>query len=236
MSDLANTSMNIYVTKALAGWLPGTYSCAGSDFGDEVKASFPYMLEEVSDIYWNSDNKSYQQIYDEIIKVADKAVVLFQNDFPNNPEITTSYEKNKAYSRKYVPSTRDIDECDSEGEYNEARDSWKLKVRSFVASLIGEYSNVTRSQRMNTKRLSLQNACSIFAEKVGLTNAEVESVVIHLRDKSYIENEMILYSGFNKDTLLAMKAINKFAVENNISNQDTIELFCEYLNPLIANI
>ena len=71
-----------------------------------------------------------------------------------------------------------------------------------------------------------------FKEKTEFTKYETEVIMGYMIEKldinlKLLESRLFEFK-FSKDTLLAMKCINKFASENSITKDDVLELFCEY--------
>jgi hypothetical protein len=82
------------------------------------------------------------------------------------------------------------------------------------------------------------NRFLIFKDKTKFLFPQIEAVLVYMIEKCNIKIGIDYIDGvpFRKDTLLAMQTINKFSSENNISNNDTLELFCEYIGtPLIED-
>ena len=223
-----------FIESGLRGWLPGSRNSAVDD--EEGVIIFPYMLKELVDIKKKYNNTYanrggpgfYKQIYNEIINICDETIVLFQNDFPNHPEITQRYNECKKESIEYVPNPNIMGPDDINEAWSEA---WALKVGILVScGLIHSYHEVTRPQRIAEKYELFLKCCSDVSERMNLSQSEVEAIVLYLREKDYIQPRLYNEFKVKKDTLLAMKALNNFAQGNNIRVEDGIELFCEYFN------
>jgi len=221
-----------FIERALRGWLSESRNSAIDD--EDGVIIFPYMLKELNDIkdkykntYSNRGGYSwFPQLYNEIVIICDKALVLFQNDFPNNPEITEIYNKSKKESIEYVPNPNAMPSDDRHEALSEA---WAFKLSLLVAiGLLRNYREVTRPQRIATKYELFLKCCAIVGEKMNLPHIEVEAIVLYLRKKGYIQPRLYNEFKLRDDTLLAMKSLNNFAQENNIRVEDGIELFCEY--------
>ncbi len=66
-----------------------------------------------------------------------------------------------------------------------------------------------------------------------LTDEEIEAILIHLSSNqdsfSHRTFKSRLYKTFRKNTLLALKVLNRFAKENEIRFEDSVAVFKEYL-------
>ncbi len=60
-----------------------------------------------------------------------------------------------------------------------------------------------------------------------LTNEEIEAVIVWLGATSDLQRES--YNTFRKNTLIALKVLNRFAKENDIRFEDAVTVFKEYL-------
>ena len=156
----------------------------------------------------------YKRTYYKIVDICDKAAILLNSEFGHKvPNILERYskEKEKIKIEDYYNTTKFI-----------RGNQWISLAYTFVYELLLVYSSIHDRVRF-TK----------FIKKSKFSISEAESMIIYMKDKYDIKirnydnkfNEI----PFKKDTLLAMRALNRFSSENSISTNDTLELFSEYI-------
>ena len=153
----------------------------------------------------------YKSTYTKILEICDKAAELFHSEHGKRiPSIMENYlsAKQKSESMDSSKFIRGI--------------HWSIKTSSFVNSLLRDYSKLEDWGRFG-----------MFKLKTKIPPLDAESVIRYMMEKcdTKIRNFDSNFNeiSFKKDTLLAMQTIQKFSSENNISNNDTLELFCEYI-------
>lgn len=153
----------------------------------------------------------YKRTYSKIMEICDKAAILLNSEFGHKvPNILERYSKKKEET-KLEDTTKFI-----------RGNQWIGLADTFVYELLSVYSSIYDRVRF-TK----------FIKNTKLSISEAESMMIYMEDKCDIKitnydnkfNEI----PFKKDTLLAMRALNRFSSENSISTNDTLELFTEYI-------
>jgi hypothetical protein len=168
----------------------------------------------------------YKQMYIKIVDICEK---IADNIYARLLNIIDRYSEH--FGRDAVTSASKIIEeyIDEQIKSNYEDTStyisgseWKYRVIRFVNPLLDIHSSIFYSARF-----------IIFKRKTEFSYSQVEAVLVYLKEKCNIEIELCYIDGvpYKKDTLLAMQTINKFSSENNISNNDTLELFCEYIGP-----
>jgi len=163
---------------------------------------------------YNKHLEYYIRTYSKIVEICDKAAILLKSDFGHKvPNVLERYskEKEKIKLEDYYNTTNFI-----------RGNQWISLASRFVYELLRVYSSIH-------DRVRFVN----FIKKSKLSISEAESMIIYMKDKYDIKitnydntfNEI----PFKKDTLLAMRALNKFSSENSINTNDTLELFFEYI-------
>jgi hypothetical protein len=156
----------------------------------------------------------YKKTYTKIVEICDKAAILLNSDFGDKvPNILERYSNKKEEIKlnNYYDTTKFI-----------RGSQWIALVSTFIYELLLVYSAIHDSVRF-----------SKFIKMTNFSISEAESIMVYMKDKYDIKitnydnnfNEI----PFKKDTLLAMRALNKFSSKNSISTNDTLELFSEYV-------
>jgi hypothetical protein len=209
----------------------------------------PYMMDEVNNLYdeeddYNSkyrgsltgsklenyeDSLSFEQLkafkrsiyqnnleyikktYTKIIEICDKTTSLMNNDFG---------DKNSYIMKDYLEAKEryfyeDVTKYTVEGH-------WADRVYNLVCHVLTVFNNINDFRRFSN-----------FKEKTKFTQMEAESIICYMKEKLDCKiknfNNKFIEIPFKKDTLLAMKCINKFSSKNSITKDDTLDLFCEYI-------
>jgi len=193
---------------------------------DPNKSYFPFMKNEVSEllkkatndtILWadsdsdyNLNNEKFLYYYNEIIRICDLAFNEIKEKYKetilNHEELIRDYENVKVKFSEAYPRND-----------NHRGDTFKNKLSDITTHLLCHYRITYEYDREE----SLQ-------KNANLSDEEVESICVYLQERNHIKIDLDLLES-RKNTLLAMKTIDKFARENAISSQHTIELFSEYL-------
>lgn len=152
----------------------------------------------------------YNKTYNKIVEICDKTTTLMYQDFKHiYPNIIEAYlyEKERLY--------QDVTKYSQEHE-------WVENAYNIICYLLDTYSKINDFIRFKK-----------FKEKTNFIQMEAECVVNYMKEKLDINiknfDSKFKEIQFEKDTLLAMKCINKFSSKNKIKKDDTLELFCEYI-------
>ena len=187
---------------------------------DEAYERFQNREEEnkiaIRLVDYNKHLEYYKRTYSKIVEICDKASILLNSDFGDKvPNVLERYskEKEKIKVENYYNTTKFI-----------RGNQWISLASTLVYELLRVYSSIHDRVRFVK-----------FIKKTKLSISEAESMIIYMKDKYDIKitnydnkfNEI----PFKKDTLLAMRALNRFSSENSISTNDTLELFSEYIDP-----
>jgi hypothetical protein len=153
----------------------------------------------------------YTKTYNKVIEICDKTASFLSEKFKNIiPNIMEHY-----LDRKERCFYEDIKTYHLEHQ-------WSERAFNVICGLLDIYYEINDFLRFRN-----------FKEKTKFTQYEAEAVIQYMIEKldikiSLVDSKLVT-TKFKKDTLLAMKCINKFASENGITKDDVLELFCEYI-------
>ena len=153
----------------------------------------------------------YTKTYNNVIEICDKTASVISEKFKNIiPNIMEHY-----LDRKERCFYEDIKTYRLEHQ-------WSERAFNVICGLLDIRSEINDFLRFRN-----------FKEKTKFTQYEAEAVIQYMIEKldikiSLVDSKLVT-TKFKKDTLLAMKCINKFASENGITKDDVLELFCEYI-------
>jgi hypothetical protein len=153
----------------------------------------------------------YIKTYNKVVEICDKAANLLSEQFKNTiSNIMEHYLEDKERC-----SYEDIKTYRLEHQ-------WYERAFNIICRLLDIYSNINDFVRFRN-----------FKEKTKFNQIEAEAVLSYMKEKLDVKISLVdsklFKTPFQKDTLLAMKCINRYASENSITKDDVLELFYEYM-------
>lgn len=179
------------------------------DYEDSISLEQRRMFTKAE---YNKNLEYYTKTYNKVIDICDKTASFLSEKFKNTiPNIMEHY-----LDRKERCFYEDIKTYRLEHQ-------WSGSAFNVICCVLEIYYEINDFVRFKT-----------FKEKTEFTKYETEVIMGYMIEKldinlKLLESRLFEFK-FSKDTLLAMKCINKFASENGITKDDVLELFCEYLS------
>jgi len=185
----------------------------GTGYIDNPRVSDAQYCEiEKKIMEWeNSDavkNREFNLNKDKIVKYHQEVLEICDATFR---QLSTEYNADQAFVEKYENKRAQAGLDHIQNEH-----MFKTRLRYVIVVLFDFF----RAKYDLGRMLSL-------GVKTKFSYEETEAVVVYLIEKGVVEFPS--KPPFQKNTLLAMKAINRFAQENGISIDNVLELFCEYI-------
>ena len=154
----------------------------------------------------------YTKTYNKVIEICDKTASFVSETFKNTiPNIMERYLEDK--ERCFYEDIKTY----------RLEHQWSGRAFNVICCLVDIYYEINDFLRFRK-----------FKENTKFTQMEAEAVISYMNEKIDVKIKLVdsklVTTKFKKDTLLAMKCINKFASENGITKDDVLELFCEYLS------
>jgi hypothetical protein len=166
-----------------------------------LNPQIPWPNEEKGN--YNLNKEKYEYYYNEIIRIFDSAfnqMIEKYKNLLNIPTFRTNYENIKLNIDSYEIETDE---------------DFVSELKRLTEELLQTYRFIYEDYRMKSLK-----------QNTNFSDEQVKSVCFYLSEKGHIRFYLQMAG---KNTLLAMQTIHKFSQENNISSNDTIELFSEYL-------
>jgi hypothetical protein len=216
-----------------------------SDGGLFERWKIPYMKDEILELELNEEkyNSNKRMTDDQLLDYEDSLTLEQMTAFRK-----AEYDKNLDYYIKTYNKVIEI--CDKTASF------LSEKFKNTTPNIMERYLDRKKGVSMNIKTYRLEHqwsetafeviCCLVdiyyeindflrirnFKEKTKFTKYETEVIMGYMIEKldinlKLLESRLFEFK-FSKDTLLAMKCINKFASENSITKDDVLELFCEY--------
>lgn len=180
------------------------------DYEDSISLEQRKMFRKAE---YDKNLEYYTKTYNKVIEICDKTASKVSEKFKNIiPNVMDCYLEDK--ERCFYEDIKTY----------RLEHQWSERAFNVISCVVDISSNINDFLRFRN-----------FKEKTKFTQMEAEAVINYMKEKTDIKIKLVdskLFKiPFSKDTLLAMKCINRYASENSITKDDVLELFCEYIGP-----